>query len=227
MTSNGERVVIVGTGETAAIASEYFSRDTPHEIVAFSAEAQFLTADVYHGLPVVPFEELAKVYSPAKTRVHVAVSYVRLNSIRRRLYLAVKAAGFACVSYASSNAMLASSAEVGENSFIQEFVVLEHGARIGDNVFLGSGASVGYGSVIEADCFFSAHATVGHSCRVGRGSFLGAGCCVTDGCSVAEDCIIGAGTVIRKDTAAGRVYLGNPARSLPRDSFETFGLNRT
>jgi sugar O-acyltransferase (sialic acid O-acetyltransferase NeuD family) len=227
VSSKKERVVIVGTGETAAIAFEYFSRDTPHEIIAFSAEAQFLTGDIYHGLPVVPFEELANVYSPAETRVYVAVSYVRLNSVRRRLYLSARATGFGCVSYVSSTALVASNVEIGENSFVQEFVVLQRGARIGDNVFLGSGTSVGYRSVVEADCFSSAHVIVGRSCRIGRGSFLGAGSCVTDGHSVAPDCIVGAGAVIQKDTAAGRVYLGNPARPLPRDSFETFGVNGT
>lgn len=223
--SNGERVVIVGTGETAAIALGYFRCDSPHEVLAFSAETQLLTTDVYHGRPVVPFEELANLYSPAQIRIYVAVSYVRLNSVRRRLFLAVKASGFDCISYASSHAMIAPRTEIGENSFVQEFVVLQHGASIGDNVFLGSGTSVGYRSTIEADCFVGAHATVGHSCQVGRGSFLGAGCCITDGRSVAADCVVGAGAVILKDTEPGRVYLGNPARPLPRDSFETFGLN--
>jgi sugar O-acyltransferase (sialic acid O-acetyltransferase NeuD family) len=222
-----QRVVIVGTGETAAVAFGYFNSDTSHEIVAFSTEVRFLTMDVYCGLPVVPFEELADFYSPADTRLYVAVSYVQLNRIRRRLYLSAKAAGFDCVSYISSNAMVASDVEIGENSFVQEHVVLSSGARIGDNVFLGSGTSVGYRSVVEADCYLGGHATVGYSCHVGRGSFLGVGSCVADGHAVAEDCIIGAGAVMLKDTVAGRVYLGNPARSLPRDSFTTFGFNPT
>lgn len=225
--SEGERVVIVGTGETAATAYGYFSHDSPHEIVAFSAEAQFLTANEYYGLPVIPFEELESAYSPTRVRIYVAVSFAKLNRVRRRLYLAVKTAGFDCVSYVSSQAMVSPEVEIGENTFVQEYVTLQRNARIGDNVFLGSGTSVGYHSVIEADCSSGAHATIGYSCRIGCGSFLGTGCCVTDGRSVAADCIIGAGAVILKDTAVGRVYLGNPARSLPRDSFETFGLSST
>src|SRR6516225_5520010 len=35
--SEGERVVIIGTGDMAAIAFEYFRYDTPHKVVAFSA----------------------------------------------------------------------------------------------------------------------------------------------------------------------------------------------
>lgn len=222
--SEGERVVIVGTGETAAIAFEYFRYDTPHEVVAFSAERQFITSDVYCGLPVVPLEELANSYPAEQNRAFVAVSYVQLNRIRRRLYDVVKAAGFACISYVSSHAAVTPDVEIGENTFVQEYVALQHGSRIGDNVYLCSGMCVGYGSVIEADSFSSAHVTIGDFCALGRRSFLGAGSCVTDGHSVAEDCIIGAGAVVLRDTEPRQVYLGNPARPLGRDSYETFGV---
>jgi len=222
--SAGERVVIVGTGETAAVAFEYFCHDTPHEVVAFSAEAPFIEADSYCGLPVVPLDELADAYPAAATRVFVAVALVQLNRVRRRLYRAVKAAGFDCVSYVSSHAVVTPNVKIGENSFVQEHAALQYGARVGDNVFVGSGTCLGYRSVVEDDCYAGPHVTVGDFCRVGRASFLGANSCVADGRLVAEDCIIGAGAVILKDTAARQVYLGNPARPLGRDSFETFGV---
>ena len=222
--SKGEHVVIVGTGETAAIAFEYFRHDTPHEIAGFSAEASFVTAGSYCGLPVVPLEELSSAYPPAKYRVFVAVSLAQLNRVRRRLYHAVKAAGFHCVSYVSSHAVVTPNVQIGENSFVQEHAVLQYGARIGENVFIGSGTCVGYRSVIEDDCYAGPHVTVGDRCTVGRASFLGVNSCVADGRSIAENCIVGAGAVILKDAVARQVYLGNPARPLGRDSFEAFGV---
>lgn len=222
--SAGERVVIVGTGETAAVACEYFRYDTPHEVVAFSAETSYITADSYYGLPIVPLEELASAYPAADHRVFVAVALVQLNRVRRRLYHAVKAAGFTCVSYVSSHAVVTPNAAIGENSFVQEHVVVQYGACVGDNVFLGSGTCVGYQSVVDDDCYAGPHVTVGDFCKVGRATFLGANSCIADGRSVAVDCIIGAGTVILKDTAPRQVYLGNPARPIGRDSFETFGV---
>jgi sugar O-acyltransferase (sialic acid O-acetyltransferase NeuD family) len=220
----GERVVIVGTGETAAVALEYFRHDTPHEVVAFCAETPFIEADSYYGLPLVPLEGLADAYPAAGHRVFVAVALVQLNRVRRRLYRAVKAAGFGCVSYVSSHAVVTPNVTIGENSFVQEHVALQYGARVGDNVFLGSGTCVGYRSVVEDDCYAGPHVTVGDFCRIGRASFLGANSCVAEGRLVAEDCIVGAGTAILKDTMTRQVYLGNPARCLGRDSFETFGV---
>ena len=129
-----------------------------------------------------------------------------------------------CVSYASSDAVIGPDVKIGENSFVQEHVVVQYGALAGANVFLGSGTCLGYRCVVEDDCYLGAHVTVGDRCRVGRASFLSTGSCIAEGQSVARDCIIGAGAVILKDTAAREVYLGNPARPVGRDSFETFGV---
>jgi sugar O-acyltransferase (sialic acid O-acetyltransferase NeuD family) len=220
----GERIIIVGTGETAAFALEYFRHDTPHEVIAFSADAAFVTTGTYCNLPVVPLEELAGRYSAAEHRAFVAAAFTQLNRVRRHLYQTVKAAGFGCVSYLSSHAAVMPDVKIGENSFVQEHAVLQHGARVGSNVFLGSGTCLGARSVVEDDCYLGAHVTIGDGGRVGRASFLSTSSCITAGGSVAEDCIIGAGAVIVKDTAARRVYLGNPARPVGRDSFETFGV---
>lgn len=222
--SEGKNVVIVGTAETAAVVFEYLSDDTPHRVVAFSAERRFITADSYYGLPIVPFEYLLTAYPAARNHVFIAVSFTQLNQVRGRLYRAVKKAGFDCVSYVSSHASVAPDVAIGENVMVQENVTLQYEARVGANTFLGSGTHVGYRSVIGADCFTGPHVTVGDSCNVGPGSLLGAASCLTDGCSAGENCVVGAGAVVTKDALPRHVYLGNPARPVARDSFDTFGV---
>lgn len=82
--AGGERVVIIGTGESAAVVLEYFRYDSPHEVVAFSADEKYVTSDTYCGLPLVPLERLAEAYPPGEYRAFVAVSAVELNRLRRR-----------------------------------------------------------------------------------------------------------------------------------------------
>src|SRR5690349_13466571 len=120
--SEGERVVIVGNGENGAIACECFRLDSPHEVVAFSADEKYIDSDVYCGLPVVPFDELARAYPPDEHKVYIAISATALNRVRRRMFDAVKAAGYGCVSYVSSYAFAMGSVEIGENVFVQENV---------------------------------------------------------------------------------------------------------
>jgi sugar O-acyltransferase (sialic acid O-acetyltransferase NeuD family) len=220
----GERVVIVGTGETGAIAYEYFTSGSRHEVVAFSAESPFITDDVHCGLPVVPFEDLARRYPPDEYRAFIAVSDIQLNRVRRRLYQAVKEAGYGCVSCLSDRAFRLPSAQFGENLFAQEFTSLQHGVSIGDNVFLSSGTCVGHSSTVGDDCYTGPHAVICGGVTIRRGAFLGANCCVAETVTIGEDCIIGAGALVLKDTKPGQVYIGVPARPTGRDSFATVGV---
>jgi sugar O-acyltransferase (sialic acid O-acetyltransferase NeuD family) len=220
--AEGERVVIVGNGENGAIAYEYFTNDSPHEVVAFSADPPFITTNLYCGLPVVPFNQLTDFYPPSGYHVYVAVSATQLNRVRRRLYDTVKAAGYNCVSYISSHAFVVSNVQIGENTFVQEDVALQYMVRLGNNVLVGSGTCIGHSSVVEDDCYFGPHATVCGNCRIGRGSFIGASSCVAHSLSVAEDCVIAAGAIIQKDTSSQQVYLGNPARPTGHNSFDPY-----
>src|SRR5690242_12733919 len=150
--SKSERVVIVGTGQWGATALEYLLYDTPHEVVAFSTEAPFITEPTYCGLPVVPLDELAKAYPPEEVRTFVAVSRAQLNRTRRRLFQTVKLAGYSCLSYVSSRAFILPGTEVGENVFVQENASIEFQVRLGDSVYVGAGTCVGHHSVVENDC---------------------------------------------------------------------------
>ena len=89
-----KKLVIVGAGETAEIAYEYFTHDSEYEVVAFSVESQYLNADNLFDLPIVPFENLENHYDPASYEVFVAISYTKLNRVRTNLYQQSKQKGF-------------------------------------------------------------------------------------------------------------------------------------
>jgi len=193
-------------------------------VVAFSAEPDFLGSGHKHGLPVVPLDRLARDYPPEEYRVFVAASGAQLNRPRRRLFDAVKAAGFQCVSYVSQSSFVWNNVEIGENVFVSEFSLLHYGARIGDNVVISGATVIGHESVIGDDCFFGPRVTVAGACQIGRGCFLGACCCISNNRIVSEDCLIGAGAVVVKDTQPQQVYVGNPARPTGRHSFAAAGV---
>jgi sugar O-acyltransferase (sialic acid O-acetyltransferase NeuD family) len=214
----GGRIVIVGAGRRASAAYECFLRDSPHEVTAFSAEAQYISADTHCGLPLVPLEHMGSSYPPESYLAFVAVSPSRGNSVRRRLYDMVTAAGYRCASYVSSRTFAVRNVQVGENTFVQDYAALQHMARIGNNVFVGSGVCVGHSSVVDDDCFIGQHAVIAGFARIGRGSLLAANSCVADLIQVADECVLSPGAVVLKDTKLGKVYTGNPARPAGRDS---------
>ncbi len=215
------QIVIVGAGEFAEIAYEYFTYDSPYKVVAFSVEKDFLTRDSLFGLPVVPFETLENRYDPARYGVFVAITFTQLNRVRARLYRATKQKGFSSVSYISSHAFVWRNVDIGENCFSFENNVLQYRVKIGDHVVLWSGNHVGHRSVIKDNCFISSHVVISGYCEIGKNCFLGVNSCLNDTVKIAPDCVIGSGAVVTKSTKPGQVYVGQPARPI-RSSFETF-----
>ena len=51
-----KKIVIFGESQLASLAHFYFKHDSPHEVVAFTVDKDYKTADEYEGLPLVSFE---------------------------------------------------------------------------------------------------------------------------------------------------------------------------
>lgn len=189
-------LIIVGAGEFAEIAYEYFTHDSPYTVVGFSVEQAFLDKPTLYDLPVVPLETIADAYPPDRFRVFVAVTYTKLNTVRERLFGALQAQGYRFASYVSSRAFVWPSVPVGDNVFVFENNVIQHGAAIGDDVVLWSGNHIGHRSVIEDHCYLASHVVVSGYCRIGANSFVGVNATFADHVTVGRDCLIGAGALI-------------------------------
>jgi sugar O-acyltransferase (sialic acid O-acetyltransferase NeuD family) len=223
MADSADKIVIVGDGETAELAYEYFTHDSPHEVVAFAVERAYRKKEELFGLPVVAFEEIEGHYPPGAHRAFVAVSYTKLNRVRARLCREARAKGYRLTSYVSSRAFVWHNAEIGDNCFIFENNVVQYAVKIGDNVVLWSGNHIGHQTVIKDNVFISSHVVVSGYCEVGENCFLGVNSSVANNVKIARDCLIGMGAVIHKDTEAGKVYVGNPGKPI-KDSFAVYGL---
>jgi len=217
-------LVIVGDGEFAEIAYEYFTHDSPYRVVGFSAEREFMTKQELFGLPVVGFETLESAFPPGEHDVFVAVTYTQLNRVRTRLLAAARAKGYRPVSYVSSRAFVWHNAVIGENCFIFENNVVQYNVRIGDNVVLWSGNHIGHRTTIGDNCFISSHAVISGYCEIGESCFFGVNSSVADFTKIGRDCIVGMGSVVVRELEPGGVYVGNPARRMEKSSFEAFNV---
>jgi sugar O-acyltransferase (sialic acid O-acetyltransferase NeuD family) len=226
MTSTaGRKLIIVGAGETAHIAYEYFTHDSPHDIAAFAVEEAYLTERELYGLPVIALERLVERYPPHEFGAHVAISYNSLNRVRRRLFGIVKDLGFRCESYISSRAMVWPNAVIGENCFVFESCVVQHLAQLGNNITMWASAIVTHRCVIGNDCFIASGAVINGLTRVGERCFIGANSSIANHLTIADDTVVGMGAVVTKNVdEPGRVWVGNPARRLGKSAFESFGV---
>ncbi|MCF5921293.1 sugar O-acyltransferase, partial [Xanthomonas perforans] len=166
------QLVIVGAGEFAQIACEYFQHDSHYKVVAFSVERDFLLQTTVAGLPVVAYEELEQRYPPHDYAVFVAIPATQLNRLRTRFFQDVVRRGYCCATYVSSRAFVWQNAQIGANCFIFEGNVVQPFTRIGDNCVLWSGNHIGHRTVVQDHVFIASHAVISGYCEIGQGSFI-------------------------------------------------------
>lgn len=202
------RLIIFGTGDIAELAHVYFAAGTEFEVAGFTVDAAYLTETTFRGLPVVPFEEVGARHGPGDHDMFVALSYSRLNALRREKYLAAKSLGYRLASYVSPKATVLNEGRIGENCFILEDNTIQPFARIGNNVTLWSGNHIGHHSAIADHCFISSHVVVSGGVEIGEQCFLGVNATLRDHIKVGARCVIGAGALLLGDAAPDGVYMG-------------------
>lgn len=213
------KVIIFGNRDFASLAHFYLRHDSEHEVVAFSVhEAYMPQEDHFEGLPLVPFEQVDRIYPPSHFVFFAPMSSRRMNRDREAVYSQVKEKGYVCISYVSSKATVFPEAQIGENCFILEDNTLQPFTPIGNNVVLWSGNQIGHHGVIEDHVFVTSHVVLSGHCHVESYCFLGVNAAIRDYTRLAEGSLIGMGACVTKDTEPWGVYKGIPARKGARSS---------
>jgi sugar O-acyltransferase (sialic acid O-acetyltransferase NeuD family) len=214
------QLIIFGAGDIARLAHYYFTRDSEHEVVAFTVDQKYREADTFLDLPLVSFEEAASRYPPGEYKMFVALSYARMNKLREEKYRAAKEKGYELVSYVSSRCSFLTDHPVGDNCFILEDNTIQPFVRIGNNVTLWSGNHIGHDAVIHDHCFLASHIVVSGYVEIGNNCFIGVNATLRNSITIAPETLIGAGAVIMKDTVEQGVYLPERAKLFDKKSSE-------
>jgi sugar O-acyltransferase (sialic acid O-acetyltransferase NeuD family) len=202
-------LIIFGTGDIGQLAYFYFSSDSDYQVVAFTVNEAYLTDAQFCELPVCAFEELAAQYPPEQYELFIALSYSKLNSVRKEKYLAGKAMGYLLASYISSRATVLNEGRIGENCFILENNTVQPFVTLGNNVTLWSGNHIGHHSTIRDHAFIASHVVVSGGVDVGEQCFIGVNATLRDHIKVGERCVIGAGALLLSDAEPEGLYVGS------------------
>ena len=84
---------------------------------------------------------------------------------------------------------------IGENTNVQDGVVMHNVIRV------GAGCTLGHNAIV-------------HGCTIGDNVLIGMGAVVLDGAKIGDNCLVGAGALVtgKMDAPAGSMILGSPAK---------------
>ncbi len=202
-----EKIVIFGNGEIGELAEYYFRKDSEYEVVAFTADDEYVKSDTFCGLPLIKFQDVKEKYPSDSYKMFIALSYSSMNKDRAEKYYKAKELGYDLVSYVSSKCTFLTEIPVGDNCFILEDNTIQPFVRIGNNVTLWSGNHIGHHSEVLENNFISSHVVVSGHVHIHSFCFIGVNATLHDNIIIAPETLIGAGAVIAKDTIEKGVYL--------------------
>ncbi len=208
-------VIIYGNGSVAETVHFFLTHDTSREVAAFTVDRDFIVQDNLLGMPLIPFDDVARAYPPSEYEMFIGVGHVFVNRVRAEKYGEAKAMGYRLINYVSSRSitwpglLMGDNCKIGAGSSISPFV------QLGSNVNIGGGSSVGHHTVIKDHCSLSPRVAIAGNVVVEPYCLIGANATIRDRITIARECVIGAGAVILQDTVERGVYLGSPAEKLP------------
>lgn len=200
------KIVVFGVSQWAELAHFYLTHDSPHEVVGFTLDAEYIESREYKGLPVVAYDEVEQHYSPAEFKMFIPISFKQMNHVRAEKYYDARKRGYELISYVSSKATTFPGFECGDNCFILEDNTIQPFVKIGNNVVVWSGNHIGHHTIIKDHVMITSHVVISGSCTIEPFCFLGVNAAVRDETVVARETLVGMGVTILRDTNAFEVY---------------------
>jgi len=201
-------IIIFGTGEIAELAHYYMTHDSNFNIVAFTADGQYITENTFLGKPLIPFEQVEQKYPPSAYDMHVALSYSKLNLIREQKYHEAKAKGYKLVSYVCSRSVFWPDLSIGDNCFILENQTIQPTVKIGNNVMIWSGNHLGHGCEIKDHAYLSSHICISGHTVIGERCFIGVNSTFKDFITVGNRVFVAMGAAVTKNVNDDAVVIG-------------------
>jgi sugar O-acyltransferase (sialic acid O-acetyltransferase NeuD family) len=212
------RIVIFGTGAGADTARRYFEQDSPHKIVGYLVDREYLTAPSFNGCPVIAVEEATARFPPDDVLAFVPLGSSRMNMLRAEKYQLLKSLGYRFATYIHASNQLDGHCEIGENCFILENQSVNFDAAIGNNVVIWSGCQIGDRARIGDHAFLAAHVVLNGDVVIGEYAYLGSNCNISNRVYVARQSFIGANALITQDTAERAVHVVEATPAVGIDS---------
>jgi sugar O-acyltransferase (sialic acid O-acetyltransferase NeuD family) len=200
------KVIVFGVSQWAELAHFYLTHDSPHEVVAFTLDRDYIEADSYKDLPIVPFNAVEQQFPPEEYVMFIPMSFKRMNHVRAEKYADAKRRGYQLISYVSSKATIWPGFSCGDNCFIFEDNTIQPYVSIGNNVVMWSGNHIGHHTVIKDHVMITSHVVISGCCTIEPFCFFGVNATVRDETVIARETLVGMGVTILKDTKEFEVY---------------------
>ena len=209
------RVVGLGAGGHAKVVIEILRLIGGYKLVGLLDPKKELWNTEVLGVPVLGGDDLLpKLHKEGVRHGFIGLGTVGDTLPRRELYEKARNYGFQIVRAVHPQAIVSSSAVIGDGPTVMAGAIINANARLGDDVIVNTGA------IVEHDCIIGDHVHIATGARlastvhVGEGSHIGLGVSIRQCVHIGRNTVVGAGAAVIENVPDSVVVVGVPARIL-------------
>lgn len=207
-----KNVIIFGANDLGRLLKYYLEDDHDQRtIVAFTMNQNYITEEVFLGLPVVPFETIEELYNPDEYEILIAIGNKKMNDIRKKVFFECKQKGYAVGSYYHSSCSIHSK-DIGEGNILLENCLVYPFAKIGNGNLMWDHVLISHDCSVGDFNTFSSYADLCGYVTIGNNGYYGKHCIINEHSIMADYTLVGANAYAKKITNPYDVVV--PARSV-------------
>jgi sugar O-acyltransferase (sialic acid O-acetyltransferase NeuD family) len=210
------KLLIYGNGKMAKMLYPYLKKE--YDVLSFIVEEKYIKDLSFLDVPVMPYENLEKLYAPEEHLIIIAVGYAEMNLIRERKYFELKKLGYEFINYIHPSVYFPESMSIGDNNIVMEYVSIHPYSSIGAGNFISSNSNIGHDCIIGNFNWINSGVSLAGGVTVNNNCVLGINSTVSHGVFIENECFIGATCIITQNTEKKEVYLPEASTKFRLDS---------
>lgn len=218
-----KKLIIFGNGQQSDIISFYLNK-LSKTIHAYCVDEKYYTKSTFKNKKVLTTKEFLKNYDAKNCKLHIAISYKKLNQLRYEKYNFFKERGYSFENVIYNTNLKNGDVKIGNNtvvldSYIQPFT------KIGNNTLVWSGSILGHHSSIGNNCWITSGSSLGGNCKIGDFTFLGLNSTIGHFVKVGKSCFVGSSSNVTKNISSKSVVIQNNSNKISFDPLKFLEIN--
>lgn len=217
-----KNIIIFGANDFGRLLKYYIECDNDgRNIAAFTMDKRYIKENEFCKLPVIPFEDINKKFSPNNYEILIAIGNRKMNDLRKKIFMECKKRGYEIASFIHSSCKIHSKID-GEGNILLEDCLVYPFAKIGNGNLLWDHVLISHDCLVGDFNTFSSYADLCGYVKIGNNGYFGKHCIMNEHIIIADYTLVGAAAYVKDNTKPYDVVV--PAKSIILDHKQSIDL---